>query len=213
MGESALQLGDEVDDVTLHLFGLLRQFRRRVKDFARAGPGIGRTLSHNVHIAGHVARTVRRLFDVAGYFAGRRPLFLDRRSDGRRDMVDFCDGSGNRPDGGHRVLGRLLDAADMLRDVFRCLGGLGGQRFNLGGDDGKTFSGFARARRLDRGVKREKVGLFGDGLDQIDDLADFARRFVEHGDDMVGFVRLIDGVARNVGGARDLAGDFADRRA
>jgi len=47
------------------------------------------------------------------------------------------------------------------------VGGLAGfvrQLFHFGGDDGESFAGIARARRFDRGIQRQQIGLFRDCL-------------------------------------------------
>lgn len=50
------------------------------------------------------------------------------------------------------------------------VGGLAGfvrQLFHFGGDDGESFAGIARARRFDRGIQRQQIGLFRDCLDLV----------------------------------------------
>ena len=75
----------------------------------------------------------------------------------------------------HRLLGRRLDAGDLLADLAGRLGGLLGQRLHFGRHDREAAAGLAGARRLDGGVERQQVGLAGDGVDQFDDVADAAR--------------------------------------
>ena len=76
----------------------------------------------------------------------------------------------------HRLVGGVLHGADLRRDLVGRLRGLTGERFDLVGDDGKAPARFAGARRLDRGVERQKIGLAGDVADQLDDVADLLRR-------------------------------------
>ncbi len=60
-----------------------------------------------------------------------------------------------------------------LADVFGGGGGLLGQLLDFRGHDGEALAGVAGAGGLDRGVQRQQVGLLGDVLDDLDDLADF----------------------------------------
>src|SRR5215831_12492269 len=66
------------------------------------------------------------------------------------------------------------------------LGGLGGQRLHLLGDDGEAAASFASARRLDRGVESEQVGLLGDGGDEVDHVTDMSGGVGKLGDAAVG---------------------------
>ena len=117
----------------------------------------------------------------------------------RVDLLDRLRGVGR---GG-------LDGADLLGDLRGGPGGLGGERFHLGGDDGKALAGFAGARRLDRGIEREQVGLAGDRLDQPDHLADAGGRAAELGHRLGGALRLRHGAGGDLGRFRGLARDFA----
>ena len=81
------------------------------------------------------------------------------------DLLDRADG----------LLGRSLDAGDLLADLAGRLRGLLGQRLHLGRHHGKAAAGLAGARRLDGGVERQQVGLAGDGVDQFDHVADAGR--------------------------------------
>jgi hypothetical protein len=68
-----------------------------------------------------------------------------------------------------------------------------GQFAHLVGDDGEAAAAFAGARRLDRCIERQQVGLLGDLVDDIDDFRNPRRVLIE----------LVDGVRR----LADLAGD------
>src|SRR6185369_10906880 len=46
------------------------------------------------------------------------------------------------------------------------------QRLDLGRHDGETTAGVAGAGRLDGGVQRQQIGLFGDRIDEFDHRAD-----------------------------------------
>src|SRR6185437_16639652 len=76
---------------------------------------------------------------------------------------------------------------------------------------GKSLAGRAGARRLDGRVQREQIGLTGDRLNEIDDVADSGSSLRQLADARIGLLRLIDRFAGNAGGSRDLAADLADR--
>ena len=71
-------------------------------------------------------------------------------------------------------LGFLIDAGDQLADFLGCTVGALGQRAHFVGDHGKATALLAGPCGLDGGVEGEQVGLIGNGLDQIDNSADFA---------------------------------------
>ena len=76
----------------------------------------------------------------------------------------------------------LSDLVDARPDrVGRAVGG-GRQRFDLGGDDGEAAPGLAGARRLDRRVQRQQIGLRREAADQLDDAADALIGLLQHGD-------------------------------
>ena len=62
---------------------------------------------------------------------------------------------------GDRGAGRGAHLANMPRDLLRGTGGLRRERLHLRGDHGEPLAGLARARRLDRCVQRQQVGLGG----------------------------------------------------
>ena len=51
------------------------------------------------------------------------------------------------------------DRADLRADLLGRLGCLVGQHLDLGRHDDEALAGFARARRLDRRVERQQIGL------------------------------------------------------
>src|SRR5262249_58071925 len=61
----------------------------------------------------------------------------------------------------------------------RCFGRALRELPHFVGDDGEAQSGLAGARRLDRGVQREEVGLRGDAFDRVDDVRDLERAVTE----------------------------------
>ena len=62
--------------------------------------------------------------------------------------------------------------ADLLRRHLAALG----QLAHLGGHDGEALALLAGARRLDRRVQRQQVGLVGDVVDDLDLLGDLSHR-------------------------------------
>ena len=72
------------------------------------------------------------------------------------------------------------------------------------GNHGKAEAMLAGARRFDRRVEREQVGLFGEVVDHLDDLADVVGAAAEHVDN---FSRRLNGVA----GAVESLGGFVHR--
>ena len=96
-------------------------------------------------------------------------------------------------------------------DLAGGLRGLLGQRLHFGGDHRKAAAGFTGARRLDGGVQREQVGLAGDGVDQLDDVADAGGRLRQLADALGRAARLADGIARHPRRFLHLAADLVDR--
>src|SRR5512135_2565878 len=66
----------------------------------------------------------------------------------------------------------LLDGPDLDVDLLGGQRGLVGQFLDLVGDDGEATAGRTGAGCLDGGVERDQVGLGGDALNDLDDLAD-----------------------------------------
>src|SRR5581483_3954196 len=79
--------------------------------------------------------------------------------------LDHLDGAG----------GLGLDLADQPGDAAGGLLRLLSQLADLLGDDGEAAALLARARRLDRGVQCQQVGLLGDRGDRRDDPTDLGR--------------------------------------
>lgn len=65
-----------------------------------------------------------------------------------------------------------MDGRNLRADFVGRLGGLRRQRFHFSGDDREASSRLSGARRLDRGVQGEQIGLRGNLVDQPDDLTD-----------------------------------------
>src|SRR5690348_16316311 len=77
----------------------------------------------------------------------------------------------------------FLNALNELGDFFRGLRRLLRQFADFVSDNGKSQAVFARARRFDRGIEREQVGLFGQIVDDFDDLADIIGPLAKYVDD------------------------------
>ncbi len=140
----------------------------------------------------------------------RGALFLDRGGDGGGHLVHAADRRADLLHGADRVERRGLDRRDLLADLFRRARRLGGERLHLGGDHREALAGIARARRLDRGVEREQVGLRRDAADQPHHVADLAGGFRQPLHARARRLRTVDRFARGGGGGGDLAGDLAD---
>ena len=110
-----------------------------------------------------------------------------------------------------QLLGRRLDAGDLLADLAGRFRGLLGQRLYFGSHDREATTGLAGARRLDRGVERQQVGLSGDGVDQFDHIANAGRRFRQLADAIVGLAGLVDRLSGDPGQFLDLTADLVDR--
>src|SRR4030088_3542039 len=101
-------------------------------------------------------RALSRLLDVAGDLLGRRALIFHRSSDGRGYLRQLFDGAADFLDRAHRLLGRGLDAGDLLADLAGRFRGLLGQRLHLRRHDGEAAPGFASTRRLDGAFKASR---------------------------------------------------------
>ena len=104
-------------------------------------------------------------------------------------------GSFDHPDGAlfHRRNGVLGVGLNGLHDRLDLLGGLAGtlgQALDFLRHDGESAAGLTSRGRLDCGVEREHVGLLGNVRDQLDDLADFKRRFAQALDPFGGVLNL-----------------------
>ena len=118
-----------------------------------------------------------------------------------RDRLDDADG----------VRRRGLNGFDLRADFTGRLGGLSRKTFDLGCNHCKALAGLAGAGGFDRRIEREQVGLVGDAVDQLDDLANLLTSHREAGHHHIGFVRLLNRLSRNRQRHRGLAADLADR--
>ena len=139
-----------------------------------------------------LTRAASRLLDVATDLLGRCALLFDGRCDGRRDLADRADDAGDLLYGAQGVAGRTLHGRNLGGDLLGGACRLTGQALHLRCHDGKTFAGLAATRGLDRGIERQKVGLAGDGADQLDHGADLFRCDGQNLDRRIGARRLLD---------------------
>src|SRR5581483_8189960 len=116
----------------------------------------------------------------------------------------------NLADGLDRAASVVLDGLDLLADVLGRLRGLLGELLDLVGHAGEALTRLSRARRLDRGVERQKVRLLRDGRDYLDDLADLGAALAQVPDRVIGAVGGLDCLRRDAGGLAGVLGDFAD---
>jgi hypothetical protein len=118
---------------------------------------------------------MRGLLHVARNFLCRRSLFRRRGRDVTAVSLTLLMGLDHGLD---RLCGdpRCILEPDLRADLLGRLGGLGGQRFEFGGDRGEALADVVRPRDLDRGVQRKPVGLSGDLADDLHHAADSFRR-------------------------------------
>ena len=114
----------------------------------------------------------RGLVDGGGDHRHRLRLKLHRLADAVGRALHFLDRALDRAVGVDRLAGRLLDRGDLGGDVVGRSSGLRGEALHFLRDDREAAAGIARARRLDRGVEREEVGLARDVADQAEDRFD-----------------------------------------
>ena len=108
--------------------------------------------------------TANLLFQFAypGHVHQEHLLFSDIEDavlDGRFDLGEGVDDAA----------GHVLHIGYFLRNIVRRLRHLCRQVFDLAGDDGEPFAGFASAGGFDRGVEGEQVDLVRDVLNDRDD--------------------------------------------
>jgi hypothetical protein len=187
------------------------EFGGRVGDLRRRAAGVAGGAIDAGDVGGDVLDAARGFLDVAGDFLRGGALFLDGGGDRHGDTVDLADGTAdvaNRLDG---IAGHVLDRRDLRGDVLGRFRGLVGEALDLAGDDGETLAGLAGTRRLDGGVERQQIGLRGDGLNHLDDLADPVRRVDQPAHGRVGALRLVHGFAGHHRRLLDMPADLSDR--
>src|SRR6266542_6546568 len=83
----------------------------------------------------------------------------------------------------HGPPGLFLNALDQRGNFLRGLSGLLRQLAHLVGDYGEAQAVLTGAGRFDRGVQGKQVGLLGQIVDYLDDLADVVGALAQHCDD------------------------------
>src|SRR4051812_18544881 len=119
--------------------------------------------------------------------------------------------------GGHdRGVGLVLDAGDDLADRLGRADAALGELAHLAGHDGEAAPGLSRPRRLDGRVQGQQVGLLGDVVDQLEDLADLLGALAESeralGDRLHLLLHVAHRVAGLLGGGAAGAGAVRDGR-
>ena len=104
-------------------------------------------------------------------------MLFHGRCDRRRDLRQALDRRADLLDRHHRILGCCLNAGYLLADFASGFGGLLGEGLYLGRNHCKTSSGLAGAGRLNGGIQGEKIGLSGNGVDQLNDVTDACSGF------------------------------------
>ncbi len=158
-----------------------------------------------------LARSRRHRLDVARDLAGRSALLFDGAGDVHRDLAHPRDRLGDPADRHHRITGGRLHGGDLRGDFLGGLGGLVGQRLDLGRHHREATAGFAGTRRLNGRVQREQIGLRRDGVNELHDLADLLRTTGENLNRRVGALGIAHGLAGDFVGLVDLARDLGDR--
>ena len=169
---------------------------------------------HHAGDAGHALGDVRDGGGGAAHVGdearGRGALLIHRGGDRIGDQRQLVDRFRDRADRGDRLAGGRLDLGDLGADLAGRLAGLRRERLHFGRHHRKAAPGLARARRLDGGVERKQVGLFGDCRDDADDLADVLRGLRQRADGLAGIRRALDRAAADVGALAHLVGDRID---
>ena len=178
---------------------------------SRRGAHLARGPAHRCHAHAHLPVPCRGAVHVAGDLARRRhPAARRRRRSTSRS--GRCSRSWRRSRGSPRP--RHCSPTESTRSGSispRLPGGLPGQALHLGRDHREAFAVLAGARRLDRGVEGQQIGLAGDGLDQRHHLADLLRGGGETVHRLVGAPRLFDRALRDGRRTCHLAADLGDR--
>ena len=117
----------------------------------------------------------------------------------------------DRADCSYRTSCRTLDRCNFSCDVFGRLGGLHREQLHLRSDHRETPSGVTGARRLYRRVEREEIGLCGNVLNELHDIANAPRDTREGGDIVVCKGCDACGVANDFVGLHELMADMRDR--
>src|SRR5690606_18964757 len=97
---------------------------------------------------------------------------VDQFADTAVLLQDVAHGLGGFARACHAALGDLHGFMDQAADFPRRRSGALGQRPDFAGDHGEAAALFACPGSLDGGIERQDVGLEGDAVDHLDDVAD-----------------------------------------
>src|SRR5258708_34870805 len=155
-----------------------------------------------------------------GDLRGADGSFVGGRADLLGEFVDFGDDVGNFVEGAAQIVAKAealfddagavlhvfdglarftLDALNQIGDFLGGMRGLFGQLADFVGYDRKPEAMFAGACRFDGGVQSEQVGLFGEVINDFDDLADVVGAMAENIDDFRGRLNSAVGAVQAIG--------------
>ena len=169
----------------------------------------GSDLRQRLNIGGDLADYRERAVDIARDVRRRLRLRFGRLGDLAGNIVDFRDHGADFGDRDADAVGGGLHLSDLRLDFGGEIRGLGRQRLDLMGDDGETAPRIARPRRLDRRIQRQQVGLAGDRVDRLDDLADARGDILQHIDAAGGIGHALDGASGDFRGTQNVGADVA----
>ena len=118
------------------------------------------------------SQTVGDFTDALRLIARCSSDFLEQIGDLGRAAHDFIQSLGRLFGHLDSLVGQFDRAFNQGRGFFSGLGAAGCQVADLFGDNGETFTVLTGAGGFDRGVEGQQVGLEGDFIDNLDDLAD-----------------------------------------
>ncbi len=149
--------------------------------------------------------------DVVGHLAGGFVLFGHRAVDVLEHRTDRLDRLRYPLHGIDGARGVLLQRVDLSGDLFGGVLGLHRERLDLDRDHRKAAAGFTGAGGLDGRVERQQRGLPRDLRDQIDDIADRGRGFLEPIHGLAGFMGRGGGLVGELAGVAHLTADAVGR--
>jgi hypothetical protein len=131
-----------------------------------------RCFVHLCHRVGDLIDTDRLLMTGGGDLCDHVGNFLDAFDDLGERLAGLVDEI-------RAVLDLFDRVVDEILDFFGSAGAALCKRANFGSDDGETPALFAGARRFNRGVQRQQIGLEGDLVDDANDIGDAAAGSVD----------------------------------